>query len=72
MPFYDGFVHFNIQQTIKIIRTKMQLGKGVFSLEDSITCISISVVAVFTNLDFHMLGVLEVRYIWCTSIRCDG
>lgn len=51
MLFCDGFVHFIIQQANnENIRT--QLGKDVFSLEDSITYISFLVVAV---LQFQIL-----------------
>lgn len=51
--FYDGFVHFFIQQANnENIRT--QLGKDVFSLEDSITYIS-----------FLVAAVLQVRILTC-------
>ena len=43
--FYDGFVHFIIQQANNE-NIRVQLGKDVFSLEDSITHLSFLVAAV--------------------------
>ena len=51
--FYDGFVHFFIQQANNE-NISTQLGKDVFSLEDSITYIS-----------FLVAAVLQVRILTC-------